>query len=154
MLDSYGVPASEDTIPGYRDMLADLGAAAREHLAAEAHPAGDVPGRGALTGTVGHLVLAVDLVKEYETTSWENPADGDCTWLTLSGAHVVAHDLDEHHLRWLADEATFEDIDTDATIREALRNLAGDRTGEDDVELEPPVDQAPGQVIPLFGARP
>lgn len=147
VLNSYGVPDDPDWVPQFASLVNDLEAAAREHLAAEAHPpVGDFPGRDARHGVVGHLTVTVDLVKDSEPASWENPAEGDTTWLTLGDAVVVAHDLDEHHLRWLASEAHDGDLDPQVVLLGAVRDLTATVTplGQDD-------DGELAEVINLFG---
>lgn len=148
-LASYGVEDDPDLYPQYGAMVDDLEAAAREHLAAEAHPpVGDYPGRTEMHGVVGHLTLTLDVVKDHEPASWENPGEGATTWLTLGGAVVVAHDLDEHHLRWLAAEAYDGDLDPELALLGAVRNATRNVTplGHDDDG-----DGELAEVISLFG---
>lgn len=146
VLSSYGVEDDSEWTPQYASLVADLEAAAREHLSAEAHPpTGDFPGREANHGVVGHLTVTLDVLKDHEPASWENPGEGDTTWLTLGDARVVAHDLDEHHLRWLAAEAFEGDLDSGTTLLGAVKDSTRNVTplGRDDDEL--------AEVIDLFG---
>lgn len=124
VLSSYGVEDDSAWTPQYASLVADLESAAREHLAAETHPpVGDFPGRDSTHGVVGHLTLMVDVVKDHEPASWENPGEGATTWLTLGGGRVVAHDLDDHHLRWLAAEAYEGDLDPEMTLLGAVKDV-------------------------------